>query len=505
MDGKQVAMLVPTTVLAQQHYNTFSQRLAAFPLRVEMLSRFRSPREQSEIIGRTARGEVDILIGTHRILQEDVSFKDLGLMIIDEEQRFGVTHKERFKRLRTEIDVLTMTATPIPRTLYMSLTGIRDISMIQTPPAERLPVLTYVGSYDEKVVRQAILRELDRGGQIYFVHNRVATIHNLGDHLARLVPEAKILIGHGQMHEDELERVMIRFANGEADILLCTTIIESGLDIPNANTIIIDRADTFGLAQLYQLRGRVGRGAYRAYAYLFYHSGAALTAEARARLETIAEQTELGAGLSIAMRDLEIRGIGELLGYRQSGYIAAVGFNLYTQMLSNAVNQLKREQPTSEAAPPRNGISAPVTIDLPVAAYVPVDFVNDSAMRLQFYRRLADLHTVEAVDEMQAELEDRFGELPPPLEGLLFQMRVKLLAQLARVTAVVAESGQIAVKLPYLAEVDRGALQRHLANEVRVSRTAVWIAVDDENEWRQRLLNVLERLKLQPKRQRLGV
>ncbi len=493
MDGKQVAILVPTTVLAQQHYNTFSQRLTAFPVRVEMLSRFRTPREQSEILAATRRGDVDILIGTHRILQEDVIFRDLGLLIIDEEQRFGVTHKERFKRLRTEIDVLTMTATPIPRTLYMSLSGIRDVSMIQTAPSERLPVLTHVGQYDEKLVRQAILRELDRGGQVYFVHNRVATIQTVADHLRRLVPEARLAIGHGQMHEDALERVMISFANGEQDILLCTTIIESGLDIPNANTIILDRADTFGLAQLYQLRGRVGRGAYRAYAYLFYAPNAVLTTDARARLETISEHTDLGSGYSIAMRDLEIRGAGELLGSRQSGYISSVGFHLYTQMLSQAVARLKQAQPLP-SLPLANADKAAIVIDLPLRAYVPTDFMAESAMRLQLYRRLADLHTPADIDEMRAELLDRFGTLPAELEDLLYQLRVKLLAQAANVLAIVVEASQIALKLPYLGEIDRAALQRYLENEVRVSRVAIWLPNDGEGKWRTRLLNVLQRL-----------
>ncbi|MCC7206989.1 MAG: transcription-repair coupling factor [Anaerolineae bacterium] len=507
MDGKQVAILVPTTVLAQQHFNTFSQRLAAFPVKVEMLSRFRSPREQRDILAQTARGEVDILIGTHRILQEDVHFRDLGLLIIDEEQRFGVTHKERFKQMRAQVDVLTMTATPIPRTLYMSLAGIRDISMISTPPAERLPVLTHVGPYDEKIVRQAILRELDRGGQIFYVHNRVSTISPVHEHLSRLAPEARIVVGHGQMDEDELEKVMTRFAGGEADILLSTTIIESGLDIPNANTIIIDRADTHGLAQLYQLRGRVGRGAYRGYAYLFYPRHAHLNDEARARLDTIAEQTELGAGLSIAMRDLEIRGAGELLGTRQSGYIATVGFHLYTQLLAQAVQRQRAEQRAEHKAAPRpaapgelgaiaQGAGPAITIDLPVPAFVPVEFMPDMAMRLQFYRRLADMTTLPAVDDLEVELEDRFGPLPPEVEGLLFQMRVKLMAQKANVVAITADENQVAVRLPYLATINRADLQRYLGHGARVSRVAVWVSRDEseENDWRQRLIAILERL-----------
>ncbi len=354
MDAKQVAILVPTTVLAQQHFNTFSQRLLPFPVKVEMLSRFRTHQEQQKILEQVALGQIDILIGTHRLIQPDVVFKDLGLLIIDEEQRFGVTHKEKLKRMRTEVDVLTLTATPIPRTLYMGLTGVRDISTIQTAPDERLPVLTHVGPMDDKLIRQAVLRELDRGGQIFYVHNRVSTIDAIARRLSELVPEASVVIGHGQMPEEQLEEVMNSFARGDYDILLCTTIIESGLDIQNANTIILDRADMFGLAQLYQLRGRVGRSANRAYAYFFHPRLSRLTEDARARLQTIAEQTQLGAGMSIAMRDLEIRGTGDLLGLRQSGYIASIGFHLYTQLLAQAVQRLKTGQPM-----PTNITSAP--------------------------------------------------------------------------------------------------------------------------------------------------
>ena len=341
MDGKQVAILVPTTVLAQQHYETFLHRLAAFPVKVEMLSRFRSPREQDEILLALAIGEIDIIIGTHRLISSDVQFKELGLVIIDEEQRFGVTHKEHLKKLRTEVDVLTLTATPIPRTLYMALTGVRDISNLNTPPEERLPIVTHVGPYSPKLVRQAILRELERGGQIFFVHNRVNTIDAMKAHLNQLVPEAQVDVGHGQMPEHELADVMHRFNSGDVDILLSTTIVESGLDIPNANTLIVDRADTFGLAQLYQLRGRVGRGAARAYAYFFRHRKLSPTLEGQQRLEVIAENTQLGAGYSIAMRDLEIRGAGELLGTRQHGHIQAVGFHLYTRLLADAVRRIR--------------------------------------------------------------------------------------------------------------------------------------------------------------------
>ncbi|MCZ7538845.1 MAG: transcription-repair coupling factor [Anaerolineae bacterium] len=492
MGGKQVALLVPTTVLAQQHLTTFSRRLLPFPVNVEMLSRFRGPAEQRQILYALAQGQVDIVIGTHRLLQPDVGFKDLGLLIIDEEQRFGVTHKEHLKSLRTEVDVLTLTATPIPRTLYMSLAGIRDISMIQTPPEERLPIVTHVGSYTPKLVRQAILRELDRGGQVFFVHNRVQTIDTVAARLRDLVPEAEIVVGHGQMDEQRLEVVMNAFARGDFDVLVSTSIIESGLDIPNANTLIVDRADWFGLAQLYQLRGRVGRGAHQAYAYFFHPRTSRLTPDARARLETISEQTELGAGMSIAMRDLEIRGAGDLLGTRQSGHIAAVGFHLYTQLLAQAVRHLRGESP-----PPQLPITtATVTIDLPIPAYIPTTFVDDPALRIQLYRRMAEIDRPCAVDEMRDELTDRFGPLPRAVNGLLFQIQIKLLAQQADVTAISSENGQIGIRLPYLATIDRAALQESLGADTRVSRVAVWLPCESQEDsvWQARLLQILERL-----------
>ncbi len=484
---------MPTTVLAQQHFNTFQERMLPFPVRIEMLSRFRSPAEQRTILNQLGQGQLDIVIGTHRLLQSDVRFKDLGLLIVDEEQRFGVTHKEKLKRMRAEVDVLALTATPIPRTLYMSLVGVRDISIIQTAPEERLPVLTHVGPYDEPLVRQAILREMDRGGQTFYVHNRVSTIQAIARRLGALVPEARISIGHGQMDEDALESVMAAFGRGEFDVLLCTTIIESGLDIPNANTIILDRADQFGLAQLYQLRGRVGRSAARAYAYFFHPRRERLTEDARARLETIAEQTELGAGLSIAMRDLEIRGTGELLGTRQSGYIASVGFHLYTQLLAQAVQQLKSGQPV---APIGSLSAAPIVIELPVTAYVPTQFIADMSLRMQLYRRLAEVRQDSDVDLLRAELIDRFGPLPPELEGLLFQLRIKLLASRAHATAITAANGQISIRLPYLAKIDRAALQHMVGEGAKVSRTAIWLPHDDgdSDDWQKRLVRVLERL-----------
>ena len=495
MEGKQVAMLVPTTVLAQQHYNTFLRRLAAFPVKVEMLSRFRDRREQRTILRRLAEGEIDIIIGTHRLLQPDVTLKDLGLLVIDEEQRFGVTHKEQLRRLRAEVDTLTMTATPIPRTLYMALTGIRDISTIQTAPEERLPVATHVGIYDRRLIRQAILREMERGGQAFFVHNRVHSIIAKARELRDLVPEARIEIAHGQMDETELEKVMWSFAQGDFDVLLTTTIIESGLDIPNANTIIIDRADMFGLAQLYQLRGRVGRGAMRAQAYFFHPSWSKLTQDAATRLETIKEYNELGSGFHIAMRDLEIRGAGDILGARQSGHIAAVGFHLYTQLLTQAVQRLKSGMPIPT---PSTQQTPTITIDLPLQAYIPTDFIPDMGLRLQLYRRLADLRSEAAIEEIGVELSDRFGVLPEAVDGLLYQLKVKLRAEAASVTAVGNEDSQIYIRLPYLAEIDRAALQDYLKNDVRVSRTAVWLPRNlAEDNWKTRLLDTLGRLNKQ--------
>src|SRR5574341_1486373 len=498
MDGKQVAMLVPTTVLAQQHYETFSQRLAPFPLRVEMLSRFRTRQEQDQIVAALAAGQIDIVVGTHRLLGHDITFRDLGLLIIDEEQRFGVTHKEHFKKLRTEVDVLTLTATPIPRTLYMSLTGVRDISLIDTAPEERLPIVTHVGRRDDDLIREAVLRELDRGGQVFFVHNRVQTIHAEADRLRRIVPEARLAIGHGQMSEHDLEAVMERFTAAEIDVLVSTRIIEAGLDIPNANTLIVERADRFGLAQLYQLRGRVGRSANRAHAYFFHAPLHGLTPEARSRLEAIAENTQLGAGMNIALRDMEIRGAGEILGARQHGQIGAVGFHLYTRMLSHAVKRLKdmREgsQPGSDDGRQlATGLPEVVTIDLPIPTYIPADYVPDLSLRIQLYRRMADVQTDGEIAALRTELADRFGPLPPPVENLMLQLRIKRLALQARVEAIVSDSGQLSIRLLGLDDIDRQSLQRRLDHGVRVSRSAIWLPKDDP-DWEPALIAVLERL-----------
>ena len=495
---KQVAMLVPTTVLAQQHYNTFKQRLAAFPVEVEMLSRFRTPQQQHEILERLEKGGVDIIIGTHRLLSSDVAFKDLGLLIIDEEQRFGVTHKESLKKMRTEVDVLTLTATPIPRTLYMALSGVRDISTINTPPEERLPIVTHVGPYSQRLVRQAILRELERGGQVFFVHNRVQTIGAMRSHLEKLVPEARLSVAHGQMPEQVLSRRMEQFSSGEVDVLLSTSIIESGLDIPNANTLIVDRADTFGLAQLYQLRGRVGRGAQRAYAYFFRHNKIAPTFDGRQRLETIAENTQLGAGFSIAMRDLEIRGTGDILGTRQHGHIAAVGFHLYTRLLSEAVKRLRSDKGLSATAITASilNVQLPlVTVDLPIPASIPAEYVPDKTIRLGLYRRMADMRAVIEVDALVEEFNDRFGIPPETVLNLFFQLKIKLLSEKAGLASVGAESGQIVLRFPE-GSVPSGLPD--LGPFVRVGKIALWMPYKSLPDWQERLLGILEELRAHP-------
>jgi transcription-repair coupling factor (superfamily II helicase) len=491
MDGRQVAILVPTTVLAQQHFNTFRQRLAPFPVEVEMLSRFRTRPESEAILKRLEGGEIDILIGTHRLLQRDVRFKDLGLLVIDEEQRFGVTDKEYLKKLRTEVDVLTMTATPIPRTLYMALTGARDISTINTPPDERLPIITHVGPYDARTVRQAVLREVDRGGQVFFVHNRVQTIDTMRARLERLVPEARVAVGHGQMPEKELAQVMEAFSKGEIDVLLSTSIIESGLDIPNANTLIVDRADTFGLAQLYQLRGRVGRGAARAFAYFFRHPQLRSTEEALQRLEIIAENTQLGAGYSIAMRDLEMRGAGDILGVRQHGQIAAIGFQLYTRLLAQSVRRLRGEsgpaglEELTLGPEPLN-----VSIELPLPSAFPSEYVPDRELRLNLYRRLADLRSETGLEALQAELADRFGEPPEEVYNLLYQLRVKIRAAAAGVESISVENGQVFFELPDLEDDPQFPF---LGPDIRRSKRGLWLTRGEG--WRDRILAVLADLR----------
>jgi transcription-repair coupling factor (superfamily II helicase) len=409
-DGKQVAVLVPTTLLASQHLQTFSERFASYPVRVEMLSRFLTPAESRSVTEGLANGSVDVVVGTHKLLAGDIRFKDLGLLVVDEEQRFGVNHKEAIKKLSTSVDVLTMSASPIPRTLEMTLTGIRDLSLIATPPAERRPILTYVGEYDERAVAEAIRRELLREGQVFFVHHRVRDIDRVAARLRELVPEARVAVANGQMDEGSLERVVLDFWEGRYDVLVCTTIIESGIDMPTVNTLVIDRSDLLGLGQLHQLRGRVGRAGQRAYAYLFYPPDHKLTEEAYERLRTIGEHTELGSGFKIAMRDLEIRGAGNILGADQSGHIAAVGYDLYVQMVREAVAEIKGETPREPAE---------IRLDLPVTANLPQSYVEREDLRLEAYRRLATLSTHEEVEDIQLEWADRYGPLPEPAQALL--------------------------------------------------------------------------------------
>ena len=489
-DGKQVAVLVPTTVLAQQHDRTFRERLRAFPVRVEMLSRFRSEREQTAVVAGLAKGAVDICIGTHRLVQKDVHFADLGLVIIDEEQRFGVAHKERLKQLRREVDVLTLTATPIPRTLQMALTGVRDMSVMETPPEDRLPIKTYVHEYDEHQIREAILREIDRGGQIYFVHNRVQTIYTMAARLRELVPEARVAIGHGQLAEDALEQVMLDFAAGSSDVLVCSTIIESGLDIPNVNTIIVNRADTFGLAQLYQLRGRVGRSANRAFAYFLYPKGRQLSEIAEKRLRTIFEASDLGAGLKVAMRDLEIRGAGNLLGVEQHGHVASVGFHLYTQLLSEAVHRLRGQ------APPRGIVT---TVDLPIKAYIPDDYITDAGLRLNIYQRLAAARDPDRVGQLALELQDRFGPPPEPVLQLIYVAQIRCLASLALVESVALDGEEVVLRRPQGTTFTRDSLPRDASAWLRVGTTLLGIpTAGGPARWQARLSGLLEHLAAPP-------
>jgi transcription-repair coupling factor (superfamily II helicase) len=489
MDGQQVGVLVPTTVLAQQHYQTFRERLAAFPVRVEMLSRFRSDAEQRQIVEALANGTVDIVIGTHRLLQKDVSFKDLGLVVIDEEQRFGVAHKEHLKKMRREVDVLTLSATPIPRTLYMALGALRDMSTMETPPEERLPIKTYVSEFDERMAREVVLREMERGGQVFFVHNRVHNIDMIASKLQDIVPEARISIGHGQMDEHELERAMREFVEGKSDVLVCTTIIESGLDIPNVNTIVINQADRLGLGQLYQLRGRVGRGAHRAYAYLFYDRKARLTETAKQRLQTIFEATELGAGFQIALRDLEIRGAGNLLGAEQSGFMAAVGFDLYVKLLSGAVEHIRAVM-RGEPPPPEE--AAPVTIDLPLSAHLPPSYVPDLNTRLALYQRLSAAEGPKEVSTIGQEMVDRFGEPPAAARSLLYVVSLRALAAQAKIQSITSEDGVAVARMQEGETLPREELEGSVLKGVQVGRTALRIELGDG--WRERLRRSIEQV-----------
>ena len=502
MGGKQVAVLAPTTILAQQHWETFTSRLAPFPMSVEVLSRFRTKEQRDQIVERMARGEVDIVIGTHRLLQDDVRFKDLGLLIIDEEQRFGVKHKERLRALAEGVDTLTLTATPIPRTMHLALTGLRDLTKIDTPPAERLPVQTQLGPFDDQLVRQAIRREIARGGQVFYVYNRVQGIEMVRQKVEKLVPEARTAVAHGQMTEARLAKAMLDFVGGNVDVLVCTSIVESGLDIPNANTLIVERADRFGLAQLHQLRGRVGRSAQRAHAYFLYPPGYDMSQDAQARLEALADHADLGSGFKIAMRDLEIRGAGEILGARQHGQVAAVGLDLYTRLLAEAIKQVRADAAEHDGLPERvakeldeiDPGSLP-TIDLPLHAYLPDDYVKETRERTRLYRRMAAASDKGAVDEIREELRDRFGPPPPEAQHLLDVLRLRILAHACGASGVALEGDVVAIRWPLDRPIDRARVKRILPRDARIGSQRIALPVSGPpDRWLQTVAHWLDRL-----------
>ena len=444
-ESKQVVYLVPTTILAQQHYNTFCQRMKDFPIRIDLMSRFRTPKQQKDTIENLKKGLVDIVIGTHRLLSKDMKFKDLGLLIVDEEQRFGVTHKEKIKQLKQNVDVLTLTATPIPRTLHMSLIGIRDMSVLEEPPVDRLPIQTYVCEHNDEMIREAIARELARGGQVYYVYNRISNIDEIADYVAKLAPEASVSYAHGRMPERQLEKIMYAFINGEIDVLVSTTIIETGLDISNVNTMIIHDADQLGLAQLYQLRGRVGRSNRTAYAFLMYRRNKILKEVAEKRLAAIREFTDLGSGFKIAMRDLEIRGAGNILGAEQHGHMEAVGYDLYCKMLNEAVRALQGKELPKEFD---------TAIDMDINAYIPSSYIKNEALKLDIYKRIAAVDTLEEYADMQDELIDRFGIMPKSVENLLSIAYLKSVAHLLEIRDVKANRNEIKLLMYEKAEVD---------------------------------------------------
>ena len=457
-DGKQVAVLTPTTVLSFQHFETFKRRFSQFPIAVEMISRFRTPKEQKAILENVETGRVDILIGTHRLLSKDIRFQDLGLLVVDEEQRFGVRHKERLKQMRKEIDVLAMSATPIPRTLHMSLVGLRDMSVIETPPKDRMAIQTVVAKYDEKIIRSAIEVELERGGQVYFVHNRVETIYEIAARIQELVPSARVIVGHGQMGESELERVMLAFMNHEADVLVATTIIENGLDIPLANTMLINRADRHGLSELYQLRGRVGRSNRRAYAYLLIPRDTELTEIARRRLAALKEFSDLGAGFKIAALDLELRGAGNMLGGEQSGHIEAIGFELYTTMLEQAVKEMKGE--SAEDKPTTQ-------LNLGIALRVDEGYVGEENQRLRLYKKIAGAQSEKAIADLRAEMEDRYGPLPDAAVYLLEAASLRLECQRLGIAQIDRKRSELQIRFTENAAIDPQHLMRLVAHNAK--------------------------------------
>jgi transcription-repair coupling factor (superfamily II helicase) len=489
MSGRQVALLAPTTVLVQQHFQVFGERLKRHPVTIEVLSRFRTEDEQKRTLAGVRAGAVDMVIGTHRLLQRDVKFKRLGLLIIDEEQRFGVMQKERFKRMRANLDVLSLSATPIPRTLHMAVVGIRDMSVIQTPPEDRQPIKTYVTADDDVLVAEVIERELDRGGQVYYVHNRVRTIDRAAQRISRLVPRARVAVGHGQMEEEELARVMVDFSAGAHDVLVCTTIIESGLDIPNVNTMIVERADRFGLSQLYQLRGRVGRAGRRAYAYFLYDPTKSLTEAADKRLDVMSGLHELGQGFKIALRDLEIRGAGNLLGVEQHGAIATVGFEMYLQMLQGAVGRLRAGAEESHVA---DVLSTPeLSVDLPLDHFVPRSYIRDERLRLDAYRQLAAAEDEAELESVLRSLRDRYGPPPAQLGNLVYSLRVKLKGQRLGLRAVATDGRDLAIKVDPDRVLDVEALERRFAGRLRVRPNRLMLRRQGE-DWRDDLMGLLD-------------
>jgi len=491
MSGKQVALLAPTTVLAQQHFHVFRERLAKFPVVVEMLSRFVDDETQARTIEGIKAGQVDIVVGTHRLLQRDVRFKRLGLLIVDEEHRFGVMQKERLKKLRTQLDVLSLSATPIPRTLHMAVGGIRDMSVIQTPPEERQPIKTYVTADDDELVGEAITRELQRGGQVYYVHNRVRTIQKAAERVRRLVPKARVAVGHGQMGEDELANVMVDFESAKHDVLVCTTIIESGLDIPNVNTIIVERADRFGLAQLYQLRGRVGRSGRRAYAYFLYDPRRSLTEQADKRLDVISGLHELGQGFKIALRDLEIRGAGNLLGTEQHGAIAAVGFEMYLQMLQGAVTKMRSGSEDTVVGDVLS--TTEMNLDLPLDHFIPRSYIRDEKLRLGAYRQLAGTEDEEELEAVLRSLEDRYGPGPAQLNNLAYSLRIKLRGQRLGLKAVVADGHDIVIRVDPQRYMDVDELARRMAGRIAIAPNRLKLRRQGEG-WQRDLLTLLDEM-----------
>ena len=499
--GSQVALLVPTTVLAQQHYRTFMERLETFPLRVDMLSRLRTDAEQKETVAALARGDVDVVIGTHRLLSKDVSFRNLGLVIIDEEQRFGVRHKERLRTMRTTVDVLTMTATPIPRTLHMALFGLRDMSRIDSPPEERIPVTTFVAEQEDRTIREAILRETDRGGQVFFVHNRIQDIHHVLARLQELVPEASFGVAHGRMAPESLEQVMDSFTAQEFDVLICTTIIQAGLDMPNANTLIVDDADRLGLTQLYQLRGRVGRSSIRAFAYFLFRRDRVLTPTAERRLRAILSAAELGAGFRLAMKDLEIRGAGNILGAEQSGNVAAVGFVLYTRLLSEAIEEIRQGKTVNAPDEPgltggRPLLAAGATrapVDLPTDARIPPSYIEDTGTRLAVYERLANLVDPSMIDGVRAELRDRFGPPPQQVDDLLMAVTVRAQTGQLRgmVRAISTEGSEIVVRLRDVHWLDREVIRRRFP-DANVGHLQIRLPAHAGSDWRENLRRLID-------------